>query len=75
MLGSDQIDEITLYICKIIDKFLGEPFFSSEKIDRTNRQVWALAENLDDISISAKETLKLLWKLFPYFKLNEGACI
>lgn len=32
-------------------------------------------ETLDDISISAKDTLRLLNKLFPYFKLNEGACI
>ena len=75
MLANDQIDEITLCICKIIESFLGEPFFTAEKVDRTNRQIWGIVEHLDDISISARDTLRLLLRLFPYFKLNEGNCI
>jgi len=75
MLANDQVDEITLCICQVIESFIGEPYFTADKIDRTNRQIWNIVETLDDISISAKDTLKLLYKLFPYFKLNEGACI
>lgn len=37
--------------------------------------MWGIVEHLDDLSISAKDTLKLLLKLFPNFKLNEGNCI
>jgi hypothetical protein len=40
-----------------------------------NRQVWAIVETLDDLSVSAKDTLSLLIKLFPTFKLNEANCI
>lgn len=42
MLANDQIDEVTLCICKIIENFMGEQFFTNEKIDRTNRQIWAI---------------------------------
>ena len=40
-----------------------------------NRQIWAIVETMDDLSVSAKNTLSLLIQLFPYFKLNEGNCI
>ena len=75
MLANDQVDEITLCICQIIEHFIGQSFFSNEKIDRMNRQIWAIVENMDDLSVSAKNTLSLLIQLFPYFKLNEGNCI
>lgn len=70
MLASDQVDEIIVCICRIIEHFIGGKFFTPDKIDRMNRQVWSIVENLDDLSISAKDTLSLLSKLFPYFKLN-----
>jgi len=70
MLANDQVDEITLCICNIIEHFIGQSFFSNEKIDRMNRQIWSIVETLDDLSVSAKDTLRLLIHLFPFFKLN-----
>ena len=75
MLANDQIDEITLCICRVIQSFIGQKFFSNDKIDRTNKQIWNIVNTLDDISISARDTLRLLLQLFPHFKLDEGACI
>ena len=75
MLANDQVDEITLCICQIIEYFIGEAYFTNQKIDRMNRQIWAIVENMDDLSVSARSTLNLLIQLFPYFKLNEGKCI
>ena len=40
-----------------------------------NRQIWSIVESLDDLSVSAKDTLRLLIHLFPFFKLNEANCI
>jgi hypothetical protein len=40
MLANDQVDEITLCICQVIESFIGETFFTADKIDRTNRQIW-----------------------------------
>lgn len=42
MLANDQVDEITLCICKIIEHFIGGNFFTGEKIDRMNRQAWSI---------------------------------
>ena len=60
MLAKDNEDEIILCICKIIHSFIGCSFFNRDKIDHTNRQIWGILDKLDDISISARDTLHLL---------------
>jgi hypothetical protein len=70
MLGNTQIDEVILSICKIFNRFIGEKFFEQKAIDRVNDQIWIIIETLDDISISTKETLSLLGRMFSHFKSN-----